>query len=222
MKKMLLVTLSVFVATAVSASASTCSPAPLSTYDGSGFSCTLGDLTFSDFVYSPSSFGGAVVPPDTSVNVTPVTSGTELGLDFAAPSLWQVNPGQLDQTTLTFDVGTSSPGGLTDLSLAMAGGFTGNGSASVTENTGSGGVFTDLATGTTMPEDSTSFAPVGTLSVKNGINLVGGSGVSGAEVGNFLNLFSQGSMSTVPEPSLTLLCLFALGLVPLARRKFLH
>jgi hypothetical protein len=222
MKKMLLLTLSIFVATAVSASATTCASAPLSTYDASGFTCTLGDLTLSNFIYTPVSFGGAVVPPDSSVDVTPVTSGMETGLDFAATSPWSVDPGQLDQSSLTYNVVTSNVGGLTDIYLAMAGGFTGNGSASVTEDTGSAGVFTELASGTTITSDSATFTPTGTLTVKNGINLVGGSGGSSAEVGGFLNLFSQAPMSTVPEPSLTLLCLCVLGIVPLARRKFIH
>lgn len=222
MKKMHLLTLSVFVATALSASASTCGPALLTTYDMSGFTCTLGDLTFSDFVYTPIVFGGATAPADASVDVTPVISGPETGLDFASTSPWQVSAGQLDQSSLTFDVTTSNPGGLTDIYLAMAGGFTGNGSASVTEDTGSAGVFTELATGIAMPSDSTTFTPVGSLSVKNGINLVGGSGGSGAEVGGFLNLFSEAPMSTVPEPSLILLCLCAVGCIPLARRKFIH
>ncbi len=224
MKKMLLLTLSIFVATAVSASASSCPSAPLSTYDVLGFSCSLGDLTFSDFVYTPVGVGkGVVVPSDTSIDVTPVTiSNIDLGLDFAATSPWTVGSGQLDLSTLTFDVTTSNPIGLTDIYLAAAGGFTGTGSASVTEDTSSGGVFTEYSSGSIVPNASTTFAPVGSLSVLNGINLVGGNAGSSAEVGSFLNLFSEAPISTVPEPSLSLLCLCALGLVPVVRRKFIH
>jgi hypothetical protein len=222
MKKTLLLTLSVFAASAVSASANTCTSDPLSIYDAPGFSCTLGDLTLSDFVYTPVSFGGAVVPADTTIDVTPITSSTGDGLDVTATVPWTVDPGQLDQSSLTYDVSTSNPGGLTDLYLALAGGFTGNGSASVTEDTGSAGLFTDYSSGINIPNDSATFSPVGTLSVKNGINLVGGSGGSGAEVSGFLNLFSEGSTATTPEPPLSLLCLGALAFVPLARRKFVR
>jgi hypothetical protein len=223
MKKMLLLTLSISVATAVSASAGTCVSDPLSIYDASGFSCTLGTLTFSDFTYAQNGFGGASVPPDSSVDVATVTSGfgSDTGLEFSAD--WTVTPGELEHPTISFDVSTANPPGLTDMYLQAVGGFAGNGSASVTEDTitPSESLFTAFAAGTDIPNDSVSFPPVGSLSINGEISLVGGSGMAGSNISNVYSLFSEGTAMT-PEPSLTLLCLCALGIVPLARRKFVR
>lgn len=223
MKKMLLLTLSVFVAAAVSASASTCASDPLSTYDMSGFSCTLGDLTFSDFVYTPIVLGGATAPADTSVQVTPVT-GTESGFEFSpiSPATFQVGPGQTENDYLDFSFTTSNPIGITDIDLVTSGSFTGNGTASVLEDTPAGNLFTQFASGSITPSDSMTFSPVGSLTVQGQISLVGGSGVAGAGITNLSSLFSEAPLSTVPEPSLILVCLCALGLVPVARRKLIH
>lgn len=221
MKKMLLLTLSIFVATAVAASASTCTSDPLSTYDAAGFSCTLGDLTFSDFTYV-----GALAPPDSGVEVTPVSatigSVSETGLEFTAP--WLVGPGGTEDSSITFNVGTTNPGGITDIYLNVVGGATGSGVASVAETTNTTppqSLFTEFASGVTISTDTATFAPVGSLTVYKDIGLVGGSGMSGAHISDVYNLFSEGT-SMVPEPSLTLLCLCALGIVPLARRRFIH
>lgn len=217
MKKMLLLTLAVFVATAVSASASSCPTAPLSVYEGLP-SCTVGDLAFSNFTYSsPIVFGTETPAPAADIEVTPVT-GTEMGFDFSLldSATWQVGPDETETDILSFDVAASSPSAITDIDLLSMGSFSENGTASVTEDTPAGNLFTQFASGGITPSDSMSvIPPVGSLTVKGDISLIGG--VGGASITNVSTLFS-----TVPEPSLTLLCLCALGLVPLARRKFIH
>lgn len=67
---------------AASAWGSACSTGALSTYMTSGFSCTEGDLMFSNFSY----FTGTS-PTSADVTVTPVNDGSNLGFDFAGAFL---------------------------------------------------------------------------------------------------------------------------------------
>jgi hypothetical protein len=207
----------------VSAWGNACMSASLAVYDASGFSCTVGDLTFDDFNYVPASSGGAYVPPDSGVTVTPVTSGfgDEIGLLFTAP--WLVGSEQSIDSSISFDVSTSDPAGISDLFLYVVGGAAGNGVAGVAEDSPSPSLslFTEFGPGTSINTDSVAFTPVDSLSLTKDIGLSGGMGAGGAHISDVYNLFSEGTTSTVPEPPLVILCIGLMGFVPFAR-KFVH
>ncbi len=213
-----------------SAWASTCMSGTLAVYDASGFTCSLGDLTFSDFAYIPASSGGAVAPTDAGVTVTPITTGptgftTDTGLLFTAA--WLASSGQTVDSSISYDVSTSNPGGITDLAEVIVGGALGDGAASVAETgaipPAAPSILLDTAfsSGFNSPSDEVTFPPAESLSLTKDIALVGGTAGS-AHVSDVYNLFSEGTMTTTPEPSLVILCAGFLGLVPIARRKLVR
>ena len=128
MKKTILMMTIVF-SLCYSLQAGPCGVGTLATYEAS--SCTLNGLTFSGFGYSNPAFGGAIAPPASGVDVTPVTSGfgSEIGLLFTAP--WLVTAGQAIDAAISFTV-TCVPG-CTDAELITVGGASGGGAASVSE-----------------------------------------------------------------------------------------
>src|SRR5271168_2255047 len=76
--------------------------ADLATYIAGGFSCSVGDLTFSNFGYIPTpAVGGAIAPSAAEIGVTPIF-GTEMGLEFTAD--WAVGPGQSEDSPITYTV----------------------------------------------------------------------------------------------------------------------
>ncbi len=220
MKKTLLLITFVF-GLGSSAWASTCASGTLAVYDVPGFTCSLGDITFSNFMYTSSAFGGALAPPDSGVAVTPVTSGfgTDTGLLFT--SGWLVASGETIDSSITYDVSTTNPGGITDLDLVTAGGAANGGLASVAEISvaPSESLFTEFGAGPGIPSDSVTFPPVMSLDLTKDIGVTGGTS-GAAHLSDVYNLFSEGTSTMTPEPSLVILCAGLIGLVPLARRKF--
>jgi hypothetical protein len=222
MKTLLLVTF-VFGAS-YSAWATSCVSGTLASYEVANFSCTLGDLTYSDFSYLSAADGGAFAPDANGVTVTPVTAGfgSDTGLVFT--SIWAVGTNQAEDSSITYSVETSNPGGITDVDLITVGGAAGEGIGTVAETSATGPIslFTEFGPGTDIPSDTaTVFVPADTtLSVTKDIGVSGGTAPGGAHLSDVYNLFSQGTTSTVPEPSLLILCTGLLGLVPVLRRKF--
>ena len=217
--KTILLTMTLVIGFSFSAWGGACLNQDLNVYDASGFSCTIGDLTFSNFAYTPTEIGGALVPPDTSVMVNPIT-GPEAGLEFAAG--WLATNGQLEDSLIKYTV-TCSDCTIDDWVLQIAGaGGTGDGLVNVAETS------PEVAIGLTQTEiggvisgnGSGTFTPVTSLSVAKDI-LVYGGGVpsTSTQVSSVTNLFSTAS---TPEPSLLILCTGLLGLVPVARRKFVR
>jgi len=223
--KITLLLISISFGLSLAAFADPCDTDTLTDYVADG-SCTIGDLTFSGFsLLSSQGLGGGLAPQSDDITVSPFSSGGETGLIFT--SLWLAGTGQLVDSSITYTVATSNPGGITDADLRIVGGAAGNGVASAAETSFAPplSLFTEFGPGpggteTVIPEDSTTFAPVGSLTLTKDIGVSGGTVAGGAHISDVYNLFSE--TSTVPEPSLLILCTGLLGLVPVARRKFVR
>jgi hypothetical protein len=197
-----------------------CTPENLSDYEGLGSTgCTIGDLTFSNFSYTPTEIGGAITPPATTVMVDPI-SGVESGLTFAAG--WAAGQSQLEDSLINFKVSCTGCE-IDDWVLQIGGeGESGDGLVNVAETSpevGTGLVQSSVANVTTGVGSGT-FMPVTSLSVTKDI-LVFGGGVTdtSSALSSVTNLFST---IATPEPSLVILCAGLMGLVPIARRKFVR
>jgi len=215
-----------FLGASYSAWASACvSGDKLSQYIAAG-SCTFDDLTFT---FSPTSYvaSGSVLIPASDVTVSTETVGDEEGLLFNAPWFAQAT------TTLDADISytvSCNSCDIDDWSLSIAGISLAPGDAFVDVGETSPDVpSTDwLGVGAnsigSLLTDTTTFPPQGSLSVDKDLTVYGGSTASfiTTKVSSMTNLFSTTAMSTVPEPSLAILCLGLVGLLPLARRRFIR
>jgi hypothetical protein len=204
------------------------------TYDNYlGSTCTIftnppGDVkTFSNFSYSTS---GTNPMPDNQITTNPIAFPFVVGLLFNAP--WIAGPSQSQSSTIGFTVTlTSGSALLNDLSLLMfGGGFSGTGSASVTETYCLGDTLSDGCAKGTMGTlstflngkgsklvDTVNFAGVSEIDVSKVIQVSGGDDgfavLSGVE-----NLISEDV--PVPEPSaLSILGASLMIMGGLARRK---
>jgi PEP-CTERM motif len=230
MKKASLV-LAVVIACSVVGFAGSC---PTTTYDqylGNGFSCTIGDTTWSNFGYTGTSNPPGFQIPAGGVGVTPQT-GSNPGLMFSAGWLASTSTGVLTQDSyFTFEISSSTP--LTDLTLAIAGAsFIGTGEVIAAEQACLGGtfangvcssgnvvsltVFTDAA-GTQL-SDTANFAGVSEIGIEKDLTVAAGTNGE-ATVSGLYNAVSEGS-SSVPEPgTLSMLGLGGVALIGFARRK---
>ncbi len=223
MKRILLMMLFVVCATSSSIWADMACPTTgpgdnLGAYEVSGFACTYGDLTFSDFSYSAS---GSDQVPAADVTVTPVTVGGEMGLQFNAP--WGTPPGDTTDSFINFTATCNSDCSIDDLALNIGGASADTGGIVLVSETSpvlTGSLQAGAAGSTTILTDSATFSPVTSVTVSKDILVNGGTSGLGSQVSNVQNLFSTTTPSTVPEPSTVFLCLGMLGLVPMARRKF--
>jgi hypothetical protein len=104
-------------ATGAAAVAAPCTTALLSVYDATGFSCSVGDKTFSAFSYNPSNLG---VPTDADITVMPDGGPTDPGLLFSDD--WS-NPTTVGQdATLFFTVTETGTGTIIGATLQVSGG----------------------------------------------------------------------------------------------------
>jgi len=195
--------------------AGNCAPGTLADYDVLGFSCTLSGVTFSNFQYTPIASNGALAPPDSGVSVTPKFVGDEFGFLFTAA--WLVNGGQTDDSFFTYTA-SCEPACITDVALKFVGAADNGGAASVVETT-SNGVNLFATPGNPNPPPAT-FAPIGSIDLSKDIGMSGGQN-GDAHISAVYNFFSKNT--TVPEPSLVLLCMALLASIVvgsrMARRK---
>jgi hypothetical protein len=231
MKKLIPIVIAVLAMVAVPTKATTCpTSSTLSGYLGAGFSCTIGNLTFSNFAFTSSAQGTATLLTATDVMVTtlPTPSGPFSGVPdgfLFSEGLSATGTGSVSDMTIFYTV-TSTSASITDLELGFNGAFSGTGFAEVTEqfclnaatvlncsNANSGVI--EVTNPPAVFNTSTTFGAVTTLSVSKDVQV--NSGTSGtAAISSVNNNFSQ----TVPESaSLTLLGLGLLGLALAKRSK---
>jgi hypothetical protein len=191
-----------------------------STYFGGGYSCTIGDLLFSNFSYTAS---GTNPISAGQITVDTVTNDG-LGLSFHAP--WSAAAGMTTDGTIDFTVTVLGGGSLLeDFGLAQTSGVSGDGSASVAENgcgpapcLATGGsiyVLTFQDSGARSAQGETTFSPVNSVEVEKDISVNGNTGFATISV-------VQDTFSQVPEPiSMGLMGggLALLGLVRLRRQS---
>jgi PEP-CTERM motif len=229
MKSAVLV-LSVILASSVAAFAGACQSNTYDTYLGNGFSCTVNDQTYSAFGYVGTANPPQFAIPAGSVNVTPITTPGNPGLQFSAGWLASTATGILEQDSLfQFTVNSSTP--ITDLTLAIGGAaFIGTGEVIVAETACLGALLPactggQLITLTVFDDsqgqqlvDTVNFAGVNEISISKDLTVAAGTNGE-ATVSVLTDQFSEGS-GTVPEPgTLSMLGLGGVALFGFARRK---
>ena len=214
MKRVSLLIVAVVLAIPSAVWASACGNATLAAYDAPGFSCTIGPLLFSSFSYSSSASGGGFAPPDSGINVLPVTLAGESGLQFSGGFLASSN--QTADGVIGYSV-TCQGCNLTDWLLSMVAGATGTGSASAVEVASNGqSLLTFVGGGTNILSDSGAFTGGSTAVVTKDIGVSGGTS-GAAHLSVVDNLWST---SAVPEPgTLALFGSAIIGIGAILRRK---
>lgn len=202
----------------------------LSTYLGAGFSCTIGDKTFSNFTYTFSP-GAPVGVPAANVTVDTIGPGADasftsqsfglpaglIGLEFSAG--WSAGSGQNIDSLIGFTLSVTGggPAQIEDAALVQGGsGITGDGIGTVAENAcgpapcvpGTINLNTVDSSTTVALSKSVTFTPTGSIQVSKDINVKGNDGT--ASISQVIDAFSQ---TVVPIPGA--LPLFATGLVGL-------
>jgi hypothetical protein len=194
--------------------AAPCVAAPLSVYDGLGFTCTFGPFTLTDFAFSlVLSSGGPITITDASVLVTPVTSPLRYGLDFSSAG-WTVSSGQTAVYLLAY---TWDPGPVRSLEEVMNDPPVPPGSSTILTDICIGAAFVGATCSGTpasvtvsdpgLMSNSVSFTPPisGIIGIRHTITLDASTGGS-ADITNFT------STVVIPEPGTFAGGLFALAL----------
>ena len=214
--------------------ASACPSGYMTTYLAPGFSCGIGDKTFSNWIYTSTSSPPGFEIQAGSVGVTPITTPGNPGFQWNAPWLASTLSGVEGRDSFfEFQVNVN-PGGapITDVSLSIGGfGNRGTGSITVDETVCLGATFPACSGGTTerlqvysnsggfKAFDEITFAGVTEVDVEKDVLIDAGTNGS-ATLSLVTNQFSEGS---TPEPaSILLFGSGALALAGVLRRKLKH
>ena len=176
-----------------SALAAACTTAPVSTYVASGFSCSVGPVTFSNINVSTTATGSGTITLTDFIPFTLVNNGaSENGLELIYGSNTGFSGGTAD-VGWTYDV--SGVTSLIDAYASLAGGVTGADAAvTLSEVLSNGSTLSLTGSGVT----STTFSPVGALHVlKDQQNFAGPGSAAFSSI--LANGFSDGP--AIPEPS---------------------
>ena len=211
------VTAAVVVASLAGAGGAKAGPCGVATYDTylvGGFSCTIGDKTFSDFSYTNTPTGGAAAVPATDVTVNPI-GPFDPGFRWAFGAF--AATGQTNDLFFDYTVTVNAGGNLIDDAFeAVVGGRAGDGTVTLDEALDVPASLSASIPGS--PTDTVSFNPTASVTVLGkDLFLFGGTTMgSNARASAVINRFSE-----VPEPAtLALLGIGVLGLgVMRGRRK---
>lgn len=193
-----------------SALAAACATAPVSTYTASGFSCSVGPVTFSDISVTSATSGAGVV---TLSDFVPFSIDDEFGLNLTYSSATNFSGGTAD-VSWTYNV--SGVPDLVDARASLAGGTIGASAGSVLSETLSNGATLSLSGAGTK---TVSFAPVSTLHVIKDQQDFASSGSAA------FSSITGNAFSVVPELStwaMLLLGFAGLGLVSYKRTRKLR
>lgn len=175
---------------ASSAMAAACTTAPVGTYTASGFSCSVGPVTFSNIVLSTTTSGsGSIALTDFTPFTTTFNGVTEYGLELKFAADTGFSGGAAD-VGWTYDV--SGVRSLFDAYASLAGGTIGpNAAATLSEVLSNGTTLSLTGPGVT----SATFSPIDMLHAIKDQHDFAASGSA-----SFSSIVSNG-FSVVPEPS---------------------
>jgi hypothetical protein len=176
--------------------ASACVTASVATYEATGFSCSVGGVTFSDIVVSTTSTGSGSVGLG---NFTPFTIGAENGLSLNYTANTGTTPNSSADVAWTYNVAGNL---LDDAFAAVAGNITGDGTVQMSEILSNGTTLTLGGAGST----TATFAPISSLGVIKDQNDFSGS------AGSASSSILQNAFSVTATPLPAALPLFATGL----------
>ena len=176
-----------FAGSGSSALAAACTIAPVSTYTATGFSCSVGPVTFSNISVTPTTTGSGVVG---LTQFQPFTFGGDYGLEL----IYSATTGSMGGTAdvaWTYDVSGKPP--LDDAWASLTGGTTGtSGTAALSETLSNG---TTLSLGGPGATPVTTFAPIATLrATKDQQDFASAGSTAFSSV-------TANAFSVVPEPS---------------------